>query len=256
MIRRGFSLIEVLVAIALLLVLVGALYSFLFNMLDARRRALDVSGRQRAAMVLIDRLEGDLLTSLVGDARVGAGVAGGDEQIRVLSRSVPAHLAEEPGAAAFGDLLASTYAFEPGRGLTFDRSVGGSRRRGDAAAVGEGVFRVRFRYHDGASWVDAFDSLEAGRLPAAVEVAVWFDPWPGERPEPAAEDPEDDAEEDPFLDAGFDEDAFARTSDLETFDEPLPDRIRVIVIPDAVEAAEAAASSAADPDDASEEAGP
>ena len=88
--------------------------------------------------------------------------------------------------------------------------------------------RVRFRYHDGTSWTASYDSLRTGRLPAAVEVAVWYDPWPGDdapAPDAAGREPFDDR----FGDA-FDERAFALESDLAPVDDPWPDRVRVIAI--------------------------
>ncbi len=104
---------------------------------------------------------------------------------------------------------------------------------GTFTSVGGPVFLVRFRYHDGSGWRDSVDSLAADRLPVAVEVAVWFDPWPGIRP---PSEPGDSALRPQRLTFGaadaFDERAFARESDLELFDEPTPDRIRVIAVLD------------------------
>ena len=97
---------------------------------------------------------------------------------------------------------------------------------------------------------DAFDSVASDRLPAAVEIAVWYDAWPGEDAEDfdAEADDEDDFDTEPRRltfdrDAGFDERAFAETSDLDLFDEPRPDRLRVIAVPGATPPAPA-------PDDA------
>src|SRR3712207_4257138 len=92
--RRAFTLAEVLVAIAILLALVGTMFGFLFDLLSSRQRALEATSQQRAASALIDRLEADLFTCLVGDRRHGAGVAGEGERVRVLSRGVAASLAE------------------------------------------------------------------------------------------------------------------------------------------------------------------
>ncbi|MHC4304305.1 MAG: type II secretion system protein [Planctomycetota bacterium] len=197
--RRAFSLLEVLVAIGLVIALFGSMFAFMFDTLSARRRALGHAGKQRAATTLIERAELDLMSCVVGDRVNGAGVDG-DKQIE--ARRLPAGARGTDGTP-----------FAP---------LGGS------------VYKVRFRYHDSTAWRDSFDSLLQGTLPAAVEIAVWFHPWPGdERPEV----PESEAEIPGRLTfdatAGFDEAEFARESDLELFDEPEPDRIRVIVIPDA-----------------------
>jgi hypothetical protein len=194
---------------------------------------------QRAALTLIDRAELDLTSCVVGDRVYGAGVEGDNDSLRILTRGVAAHLAglgaDDP--AVFGDLQEVEYRFDESAGLIQARRVtAGDRGAGDVdfAPLGGAVYKVRFRYHDASGWRDSFDSLAHDGLPAAVEIAVWFHPWPGEQ----REDPDElDFEMPERLTfdetAGFDEAAFARESDLEFFDEPKPDRIRVIVIPDA-----------------------
>ena len=94
---------------------------------------------------------------------------------------------------------------------------------------------MRFRYYDGTRWLESFDSLQEGRLPIAVEVMVWFRPWPGDLQAEDREMPDTETAERRTFDSsgGFDELAFARASDLDQFDEPAPDRFRVITIPDA-----------------------
>ena len=100
--------------------------------------------------------------------------------------------------------------------------------------LGSTWYRLRFRYHDGNGWKDEFDSLDADQLPVAIEVMVWFNPWPGEEPMDVFEAPEE-SERLTFDDrGGFDEfDAAFETDIAEFAGEPLPDRIRVFLIPDA-----------------------
>lgn len=245
---RAFTLLEVLLAIGLMLALLGAMFAFFWDMLSVRARIIEETDRRRAAATLIERVERDLTTCLVGDGVVGAGVSGDATSLRILSRGVPVHRIEAEGAAeaVLGDLEMTEYRFDERAGvITARRSTIVAGGEPDAEPdeepdeesrfdLGGPVHRVRFRYHDGDGWRDAFDSRSADRLPSAVEIAVWFDPWPGED----AREPEDaiDAEPDSptfDADAAFDERAFARTSDLDLFDEPRPDRIRVIAVPDA-----------------------
>ena len=231
--RRGFTLLEMLIAIGLLLVLVGSMFAFLFDMLSARARALETAGRQLAATTLIDALEADLLTCLVGDAEVGSGIEGDNQRLRVLTRGVAGTLAERGAAdpAVLGDLQVTEYRHDARTGR-----IEAKTSPGTFEPLGGSVHRVRFRYHDGQGWQDTFDSLDADRLPVAVEILVWFLPWPGEEAAlaTAAPPPGAVAERRTFdASGGFDELAFARASDLERFDEPAPDRFRVIAIPDA-----------------------
>ncbi len=239
MTRRAFSLLEVLVAIGLVIVLLGSMFAFMFDTLSARRRALEHAGWQRAATTLIERVELDLMSCVVGNRVNGAGIDGDNMSLRILTRGVAAHLAargpEDP--AVFGDLQQVEYRFEEDLGrIEARRLPAGGRAAGDTpfAPLGGAVYKVRFRYHDSTGWRDSFDSLLEGALPAAVEIAVWFHPWPGdERPQDPASEFEIPQRLTFDATAGFDDAEFARESDLELFDEPAPDRIRVIVIPDA-----------------------
>ncbi len=251
----GFTLLEVLIAIALIGALLGSMFGFLHELLQSRSRALDYTARQLAAATLIDRIEGDLTTCIVGDATLGAGVEGDASRLSILSRGIATHLAGRGiGSGVLGDLQQSEYRFQEGSGLIEGRvaGVGGGARRQTARPIEDFVsigpaFKVRFRYHDGDGWSDTFDSLATDGLPAAVEVAVWYHAWPGE-PEPQDAVRENESDRLTFdTSGGFDDAAFARRSDLDNFDEPRPDRFRVIVIPDA---------SADDPFAGDEEVGP
>ena len=236
--RGGFSLFEVLIALALAMMLLSALFVFYFNLLDTRTRLLDATAQQRCADILIDRLETDVACCIVGDAQLGAGVRGSAEDLRLLTRSVAAHRAGKGTGdiGLFNDLQEVRFEFNRGA-----RSVSLGRRAATESSselipLRGSIARVRFRFHDGGGWVDSFDSQSAGALPRAIEVAIWFDPWPGSEDEDGGIEGFEDDE------AGFDDFEFG---DLESFEgdedsyfaagdpmEPLPDRLRIIVIPD------------------------
>ena len=238
---RGFTLLEVLISIALVLVLIGSMFAFFWDMLSTRRRALDYAARQLAAATLIQRVESDLMSCLVGDRVNGAGVQGDTTRIRIMSRGVAVHLAER-GAddpEVLGDLQQAEYRFNEELGLIEARRLPIGRAASvdtSLVTVGGSVYKVRFRYHDSDMWRDSFDSLAQDRLPVAVEIAVWFDPWPGAESPPLPGDPvEPQAPQRLTYDAtaGFDEAQVARRTDVDLFDEPRPDRVRVILVPDA-----------------------
>ena len=239
--RYGFTLLEVLIVIGLVSALLGSMFTFMFNMLSSRDRALQYSAQQLAATTLIERVSADLMTCVVGDAVTGSGVEGDPQRLRIGTRSVAASLAERGTGdpAVFGDLQITEYTFHESQ-----QQIKASRRfpqshtndRTTEAPVGGSVYKVRFRYHDGTSWLDSFDSRSYGRLPLAIEIAIWFEPWPGE--EPVSQDEPDDqlgGSDRLTFDAvdTFDEREFAERSDMDLYSEPKPDRIRVIVIPDA-----------------------
>jgi type II secretory pathway pseudopilin PulG len=247
--RRALTLLEVLIALGLIVALLSSMFVFLFSMFDTRQRARDFSAQQRSATTLIDRLETDLMSCITADARAGAGVVGNETSIVVLSRGVPVHLAGRgvSDSAVLADLARTSYSFDAAaQQLSVSRHVIGDRGMASAEvgrshALEGALGKVQLRYHDGSRWRDSFDSLSAGRLPNAIEVAIWFDPPPSAESVLLHEtDEESGATVEPLermtFDPGanFDEDAYAAISDMELSQEPPPDRLRVIIIPDAL----------------------
>ncbi len=135
--------------------------------------------------------------------------------------------ADDPQVLA--DLQRTEYRFLEGQGLVARRTivVAPESPAGDFAPLSEDLGRVRFRFLDGATWRDAFDSLETGRLPAAVEVAVWFEA-PAVR-EPAPERAPDGPE---FLEQGPSLNPLLDRATEEEAGVPPPDRVRRIAILD------------------------
>ncbi|HHN79086.1 MAG TPA: prepilin-type N-terminal cleavage/methylation domain-containing protein [Phycisphaerales bacterium] len=200
--RQAFTLVEVLVAVALLLLLAAAVSSLLWQLFDRENRVLDMTTRSRVASVLFDRLERDLFVA-VASTPDGPGIVGGPDGLIIAHRGV---LVGNPDRS---DLQRTEIRFDPHSGtLRITRrdwarptdTEGdhprdfGSLTSTDAVTTAaspidereetpgaspplSGVRAVRFRYHDGRAWRSTFESTRA--LPAAIEVAVWFGSPPG-----------------------------------------------------------------------------
>lgn len=234
--RFAFTLIEVLMAIVLLLALLAAMFGFFFDMLNSRAKALDSMWRDQAATTLIGRLEADLACCMVGDSRIGPGVRGGPDSLRVLTRGVALQVAERgiDDPAALGDLQFTDYSHNHETHRLVGRAgpASESQTQQERELSSGTIHRLRFRYHDGEGWRQSFDSMQAGRLPLAVEVAIWFvspnsHESEGLDTEAAAHEGELDAGETGASDAGDDWEMESQAN------RHPPDRIRVLVIPDA-----------------------
>ncbi|MBI1304779.1 MAG: prepilin-type N-terminal cleavage/methylation domain-containing protein [Phycisphaera sp.] len=163
--RRGFTLIEVLVGIAIGGALLGALGVFTLNLTDTRARLAEMTARVDSAEVVFSALDRALATAVVEDASLGAGVSGNESALRVVRSAVG--LGGEREA-----LFAETGVVEVrlSRGAARLEIV----RDGRAAALPAPVRAMRIRYLGERGWSDAFDSGESGVFPAGIEVSIWF----------------------------------------------------------------------------------
>lgn len=266
--RHGFTVMETLIAVGLLLALGGVIFGFLLDMLRTRDAVLEHTAQRRAASVFVEQLESDLFTAMVGSDALGSGIAGNESRLELLTSSVAAGRAASPGTQreAFSELIRAEYRFNETRHqLEVRRSVVDRRPRSvlpndasrNARNSGDGngqrwetlearLYRIEFRYHDGREWRTSFDALDAGRFPHAVEVAIWFQPWPDRDwndPDDFEDwdDPDAEGNDAPerltFDPTGtFDEFEFAMREDRDQTarDPPRPDVHRVIVLPDAI----------------------
>ncbi len=253
--RRGFSLLELLIAIGLLSVLVGMVYAFTVTLFDREARALDAAAQSQTATMIFDRLESDLMTA-IASGRGGAGLRGEADSLTVTQRSVM------PGsrAAPASDEQTTTIRFDERlRRVTIERTdgdAGGRETATDPAPYPVPVRMAKFRYFDGDAWRDRFSSDRG--MPVAVELAIWFGdadeepreadlldaeaamPDDGGLPmadefgvplDPATLTPEEMARLTGFGDD--DEDGFDPFADGVVEDLPQPDGVGVITIPDA-----------------------
>jgi len=214
--QSAFTLIELLVGVGLFVLLALAMAAFSKDLAQQRSTLARVSEASRVGTVLIDALERDLMMSVAGGGRLGSGVQGDASGIRILTCGVAV------GEGSIGaDLLEVSYRWDEASGTLriAQRPIISTT---DAPAIEEvlssRVARLRFRYHTGTQWSDAYDTSQAGRLPAAVEVAIWMMGEGPRVPRPAtAPDPADE---------GF------GVAPVEQPDLGEPDRIRIIAVPD------------------------
>lgn len=270
--RRAFTLFEVLIALALMMALLYAFFQFMNGSGTAHTVAREAAARQLHARTVCDMIERDLMCCLVGDNANGAGVKGSATELRVLTRAVSAGLAVDGASDRFAliDLQAAAYVFEEGsRAVTIERSIPARERQSkpDSTTLAERtakeddetsarnesaperetitpIERVRFRYFDGSTWQESFDSLSANRLPVAVEVSLWLFPLPKSPAELAAEALETESEmkdrqgvPEALREFGAGEDDEPVVDEEFGVDEedniPPPDVVRIVTIPDA-----------------------
>jgi len=156
---RGFTLIEAMLALALLLILAATAFPLMSNLTRSRDRLQSTSAWLQSRSAVGDLIERALLTAAPLDARGGPGFIGEPRSLRLATRWEP--IGDEP------ELLDLRFEFDA------ERSSLRVHRGGPAEQLATGIERARFRYHDGRAWVERFRSTDDATLPAAVELALW-----------------------------------------------------------------------------------
>jgi prepilin-type N-terminal cleavage/methylation domain-containing protein len=222
-VQRGFTLLEVLIVLALVGMLTGSVIAFLWDLWGRRDVLMRVSADAQAGSAVVERMEFDILGGLAGDQAAGAGVKGTATTLRLLTRGVDVPVGGKGNTS--GDLQASEYQFDSGALKARRWNIGGSQ--GELETVCDHIEALHLRYFDGKEWKESFDSLSAGTLPVAVEVALWFGtPKPaadGSAPAAPAKATAPVADSDAPVDRKVGDDALPGRE---------PDRLRLIVIPD------------------------
>ena len=152
----------------MMVLLLGALAMFVEDLSRTRQFVARTAAETRSADALFGALEAALQTAVVDGGNRGAGVTGTDRSIRVLSSRTDAGSGSvaELARAAFSPLSA-TQVDQNGANITIGRS-------GVSSTLPATVRAMRVRYWYDGGWGDSFDSLNAGTLPAVVEVGLWF----------------------------------------------------------------------------------
>lgn len=174
--RRGFTLVEVIVAIGLLAGLAAAVSSFVWMLTVTRRGVETTADEELVLSSLMDQIESDLASVVAGGKASGAGVVGGSDSLRLTTRrlGIPTDPAggETESRGQLSDLRAAEYVASGGR-VVVKRRIGAGGQGGDLGEASAAMGAVRFRYFDGKLWAPQFDSGSSGGLPVAVEVKVW-----------------------------------------------------------------------------------
>ena len=243
----GFTLLETLLALAMVITLLFVMTRVFDDLVDARRRiersASIVEGATSALELLARAADTVVASSDSGEA----GVVGDATSLLITRSGVATSRLSRAGSDV------SPLFDKHGIELAF-RNGGFEVKDGDGGAWSTllpEAFAVRFRYYDGTSWAGTWNSNASG-LPVAIECAIWTTQWPGNlRPAwiPDAEDGgviEDDSEglfsNDAIeMEVGSDaDDPFFGSSTFLTADDPTPrpDHVRVVAIIDAIPGSE------------------
>jgi len=228
--RRGFTLLEVLIALGMILALMSVMMSVTSSIREGKQRLQVSMSTEYGAMVAFELLESASDTCIALDSYGQSGIVGDATELVVSSSSLAIGdmASEDSGVSPLFDLDRIRFSLRD-----TDLMIGNDES-GQEILV-PSVTAIRFMYFDGTDWQSSWDSGRDG-LPHAVELAIWTSPWPeGIYPSwmPEVENLEEgEGSEDFFIAedtlAGLDD--FERDISFAEEDEPLPDYRRTVAV--------------------------
>ncbi len=162
---RAMTLLEVLLAISLATMLLGAIGRFAWDIAGARARLADEAARASCAEAVFTALERAMQTAVVEDDAQASGILGSESSLRVRSNALQPSIPREVTTRSSG--YSVTHVQFTGGRLALDLGRGLSDLDAPVRA-----FRLRYLLRDG--WKNAFDSRVDGGFPVAIEASIWF----------------------------------------------------------------------------------
>lgn len=164
--RRGFSLLEALVGVAIATAFLGAIAIFTTNLGDSRARLARSSREIEAAEAVFTAVESACACAVVSGGAQGAGIVGNETSVRIVRSAIGLG---DDGQQIFSELGATAISFDSG-----SRRIS-VRRSGSLDMVAAPVREMRVRYLAVDGWQDAFDTSEGVGFPVGIEVSIWYD---------------------------------------------------------------------------------
>ncbi|MFQ5480236.1 MAG: type II secretion system protein GspJ [Thermodesulfobacteriota bacterium] len=174
--KSGFTLVELLIAVAILAVIVTAIYATLFNVLTTREN-------MQANM---DRLRSFRRFSTTFSREARASFFSPENSLSLWSGTATAstpplasismtYFTYSSGRDRSGDLMAVSYSAENSdKGITLYKESWNpyTGERGIKAEVMEGIEGFSASFYDGDKWVDSWDGESRKGPPAAVNLTI------------------------------------------------------------------------------------
>ncbi len=232
--RRGFTLVEVLLSLVILIILASSIGWAVREMREKTMILRRVSDDLAVCTSIYELLDAAITNGLALDpGSGGAGIRGNSESIDIVSRGVLADLEADQGALA--GLTRLRVEFDP-RSPVLRVGRSGGTGTPSMQPVSRRIEHIRFRYHNGQEWGESFDSAAQGGLPVAIEVSIWIAGALQERADP----PEPDAfadtgasgESDPFEFDGMGAPIRGDLDEQPDVPERRPDRFRIFTVLD------------------------
>ncbi|MSR41366.1 MAG: type II secretion system protein [Phycisphaerales bacterium] len=163
---RAMTLLEVLLAISIATMLLGAIGKFAWDIGIARTKLSERATEASCAEAVFSAIERAMETAVVEDDHHASGIVGSESSLRVRSSALSAPMQGQQDAAP--SEFASMHVQCVNGRIALDLGRGAAQLDAPVRA-----FRIRYLLRDG--WKDAFDARTDGGFPVAIEASIWFE---------------------------------------------------------------------------------
>jgi prepilin-type N-terminal cleavage/methylation domain-containing protein len=176
--RRGFTLVEVLMVLTMLVSILGIVWSITHMLLKMETRRMQQTEQQRIERTWTKILNDDFrsaiqdteqLNKAEGDETIRHfGVSGTIDELRIDISDYSSRTAES------SELRTVFFKFHPTSGLVRrERDYAAQDTARGAVRTAPEIVKGEFRYFDGSTWHEQWTSLERKSAPNAVEVTLY-----------------------------------------------------------------------------------
>ena len=173
--RRGVTLLELLLAVAIFIVLLSIVWSATSFLLRAEQRRMQQTEQQRIVRTWTQIMTDDFLSAIQDTEQLNKGasgetirhfgVSGTSTQLRI---DVSDYSWRSEGSS---ELRTIFYEFQPASGLVRrERDYAALTSVAEPQKIAPEIVGGQFRYFDGRTWHDHWASLDHKSAPAAIEV--------------------------------------------------------------------------------------
>ena len=176
--RRGFTLVEVILVLSMLASILGIVWGISHMLMRMETRRMWYTEQQRIVRTWTKILNDDFLSAIQdteqlskaeGDETIRHfGVSGTETQLRIDVSDYAKRTAES------SELRTVFFDFHPTSGLVRrERDYAAPNSARGAVQTAPEIVKGQFRYFDGSTWQEQWESLDRKSAPSAVEVTFY-----------------------------------------------------------------------------------
>ena len=180
--RRGFTLLEVLLASAIFVVLLGIVWEVTALLLRAEKTRSQQAEQQRIVQNWTQMMNDDFQSAIQDTEQLNKAV--GSETIRHFGLSGTATQLRidvsnyDWQTANASELRTVFYDFQPTSGLVRrEQDYASPKSVAGALQMAPGIVSGTFRYYDGRTWHEYWANLDQKRAPSAIEITFYILPF-------------------------------------------------------------------------------